>query len=175
VSDNYAALTPSEVADLLAASLATIEAELGALPMALAHWRPAPSEWCANEVLGHIIEAERRGFNGRIRLILSADEPKLPGWNQVEVARARVDHEKAPAELLAEFRGLRQDSIALVRGLGPDDLDRGGDHETVGYLRVKDLLHEWVHHDRNHVRQALANVQAAVWPHMGNAQKFVGE
>jgi len=29
-----------------------------------------------------------------------------------------------------------------------------------------------MHHDRNHVRQALANVQAYVWPAMGNAQKF---
>ena len=35
-----------------------------------------------------------------------------------------------------------------------------------------DLIHEWVHHDRNHVRQVLANVQGYVWPAMGNAQKF---
>ena len=52
------------------------------------------------------------------------------------------------------------------------DLARGGHHPTVGYLRVGDLLNEWIHHDRNHVRQILANVQAHVWPHMGNAQKF---
>ena len=26
-------------------------------------------------------------------------------------------------------------------------------------VRVGDLLHEWVHHDRNHLRQILANVQ----------------
>jgi hypothetical protein len=37
---------------------------------------------------------------------------------------------------------------------------------------VSDLLHEWVHHDRNHFRQLLANVQAAAWPHMGNARRF---
>jgi hypothetical protein len=39
---------------------------------------------------------------------------------------------------------------------------------------VADLLHEWVHHDRNHLKQLLANVQAFVWPHMGNAQRFSG-
>jgi hypothetical protein len=33
-------------------------------------------------------------------------------------------------------------------------------------------MHEWVHHDANHDRQILANIQAAVWPHMGNAQLF---
>jgi hypothetical protein len=37
---------------------------------------------------------------------------------------------------------------------------------------VADLLHEWVHHDRNHLRQILASVQAFVWPHMANAQRF---
>ena len=30
-------------------------------------WRPAPGEWSANECVGHLIEAERRGFAGRIR------------------------------------------------------------------------------------------------------------
>jgi hypothetical protein len=29
-----------------------------------------------------------------------------------------------------------------------------------------------VHHDRNHLKQILSNVQAYAWPHMGNAQKF---
>ena len=42
----------------------------------------------------------------------------------------------------------------------------------VGFLSVRDLLHEWVHHDRNHIRQMLANVQAFAWPHMGNGQRF---
>jgi hypothetical protein len=42
----------------------------------------------------------------------------------------------------------------------------------VGRLTVRDLLYEWVHHDRNHLRQILANVQAFAWPHMGNARRF---
>jgi hypothetical protein len=37
---------------------------------------------------------------------------------------------------------------------------------------VNDLLHEWVHHDRAHLKQILANVQAYVWPEMGGAQAF---
>ena len=40
---------------------------------------------------------------------------------------------------------------------------------------VADLLHEWVHHDRNHLKQMLSNIQAYVWPHMANAQKFAGD
>lgn len=37
---------------------------------------------------------------------------------------------------------------------------------------VEDLLHEWVHHDGNHLRQAIGNVQAYVWPNIGNARRF---
>jgi hypothetical protein len=74
-----------------------------------------------------------------------------------------------------EWMGQRTRAIAMVRGLRADQLDRACLHGKVGELRVRDLLHEWVHHDRNHTKQILANVQGRVWPHMGNAQKFTGE
>jgi len=166
------ALTPAEVARLLDSAGASIRAELAALPDDVLGWHPAAGEWCAKEVLGHIIESERRGFAGRIRIILAGNEPALENWNQVEVARARRDCERSAASLTAEFDALRRDSVTLVAGLRASDLGRGGQHPKVGHLRVSDLLHEWVHHDRNHFRQMLANVQAAAWPHMGNARRF---
>lgn len=150
-------------------------AEIGALSDEVLAWHPAPGEWCAKECLGHIMEAERRGFNGRIRRILAEAEPALPGWDQQAVERERNDCARSAADLLAEFDALRHDSVALVNGLSESDLQRGGTHEKVGYVRVNDLLQEWVHHDRNHFRQLQANVQAYVWPSMGNCQKFAGE
>jgi len=33
-------------------------------------------------------------------------------------------------------------------------------------------IHEWVHHDANHLRQAYANIEAYVWPQMGNTRNF---
>lgn len=170
-----APLTPAEVAALLPATVAQFRAELAAMPERVLAWHPAPGEWCVKEVLGHLIEAERRGFAGRIRIILAADTPVLERWDPPEVARARGDCAKPATALLDELARLREDSASLVGRLIAADLDRAGRHPTVGLLRVGDLLQEWVHHDRNHVRQALANVQAYVWPAMGNAQKFAGE
>lgn len=170
-----AALQPSEIAALLVATAAEIQQELLALPEALASWRPADGEWCVKETLGHIIESERRGFAGRIREILAADNPRLRGWDQVQVARERRDHDRPLKAVLDEFLAQRTASAEFVAALTAADLERGGEHEHVGYLRVRDLLHEWVHHDRNHLRQILAVVQDAVWPHMGNAQRFAGE
>jgi DinB family protein len=165
-------LAPSEVARLLESAAAAIRAEFAALPDELLEWHPAPGEWCAKEVLGHLIESERRGFAGRIRLILAGDEPSLEAWDQGAIARARRDCERSAAALIAELDALRRDSATLVAGLREADLERGGRHPKVGRLRVGDLLHEWVHHDRNHLRQLLANTQAAAWPHMGNARRF---
>jgi hypothetical protein len=170
-----APLTPAEVAALLPATVAQLRIELGAVPERVLAWHPAPGEWCVKDVLGHLIEAERRGFAGRIRIILGAETPALQRWDPPEVARARGDCGKPAAALLDELARLREDSAGLVGRLIAADLDRAGRHPTVGLLRVRDLLQEWVHHDRNHVRQALANVQAYVWPAMGNSQKFAGE
>jgi hypothetical protein len=77
-----------------------------------------------------------------------------------------------PTPGIGEFVGLRVESARLVAGLSYTDLERAGQHPDVGRLRVTDVMHEWVHHDANHDRQILANVQAAVWPHMGNARRF---
>lgn len=160
------------IAALLEAGAATILAELVALGPE-ARWRPAPCEWSANETLGHILEAERRGFNGRIRTILAEDRPALQGWDQVGVAAARHDELRDPEELLAEFLPLRTEGVDLVRSLQPSDLPRTGLHDRVGEVSIADLVGEWVHHDRNHVKQILSVAQARVWSQMGNARRFV--
>ncbi len=167
-----ARLTAPEIARLLRAAAVMLAAELRASSEALLRFHPAAGEWCAKEVLGHLIEAERRGFAGRIRTILAQRDPALARWDQDAVARERRDCERPVAVLLDELLTMREASAALVDRLGPADLSRGGHHPTVGYLTVADLIQEWVHHDRNHLKQILDNVRAYVWPVMGNAQRF---
>ena len=168
-------IAPKHVAELLQVASTALRTEMAALREPLLSWHPASGEWCAKEVVGHLIEAEQRGFAGRIRIILAGDSPRLASWDQDQVARDRRDCERDAADLLNEFSKLRGESVALVAGLKDGDLQRGGHHPKVGFLRVQELLHEWVHHDRNHLRQIMANVQAFVWPHMGNAQRFSQE
>ena len=165
-------MTPSDIASVLEVSGEAYARLLRSLPSEVATWKPPPAEWCVNECVGHIVEAEKRGFAGRIRLILAEDEPRFETWDQPAVAAARHDCEKEPGDLIWEFEPLRRDSLELVRSLDSAQLQRGGIHPAVGRLTVGDLLHEWVHHDANHLRQAYANVQAYVWPGMGNAQRF---
>jgi hypothetical protein len=172
MSDNSPILTPTHAASLLRASMATLHAEAEALGVETMRWHPAEGEWCMNEVLGHIIEAERRGFSGQIQRILEQPGRRLPTWDQNEVARERHDCDRDGRELIEELAALREDGLRLLEELRPKQLELSGEHPDVGTLRVIDLLHEWPHHDRAHVKQALSIAQAYVWPHMGNARRF---
>jgi hypothetical protein len=167
-----APFAPRQAAALLGTLPVILRAQFAAAPENLLQWRPAPEEWCALEVVGHLIETEERGFAGRIRTILAEEQPRFSTWDPSAVARARQDERRDPADLLAELTARRDLSVALVETLTATDLARGGDHPEVGFLAVNDLLHEWIHHDANHLRQMLANVQAYTWPQMGNAQRF---
>jgi len=42
-------------------------------------WRPAPGEWCVNEVVGHLIEADRQSFMIRIKGMLEAEHYEQTG------------------------------------------------------------------------------------------------
>ena len=167
------ALEPRDVAELLESTCALIEAEMKALGDEGCRFHFRAGEWCVNECVGHIVEADRRGFGGRIKDIL-VGKPLL-AWDQTQLARDRKDCDRMSQSVWMEFMGPRHDYITMVRDLVPSDLDKSGVHPKVGVLRVRDLLHEWVYHDRNHTRQLLGIQQERVYPHMGNGQKFVGE
>ena len=167
-----APLAPRQAAALLGTMPVILRAEFEAAPGELLRWRPAPEEWCLLEVVGHLIETEERGFAGRMRTILTEERPLFMTWDPSAVAHERQDAQRDPAELLAEFIRRRTSGVALVEALTNADLDRGGDHPEVGFLTVNDILHEWIHHDANHLRQMLANIQTYTWPSMGNAQRF---
>ena len=171
-TEGLGALRPADVATYLRATCDHVAAELIALGDPLAGWRPTPDEWSANECVGHLIEADRRGFAGRIRRILAEDGVAEPGWDQIGVAAARRDRERPAAAIVAEFVAGRDDGIALVEGLRDEDLERSAVHIEVGRVTISNLLGEWVFHDRNHVRQLLANTQSRAWVGMGNARRF---
>ncbi len=59
-------LTTDQVAEYLEATCALIDSELEALGDD-SSWHFDEKEWCANQVVGHLVEAEKRGFAGRIR------------------------------------------------------------------------------------------------------------
>ncbi|MCI0856628.1 MAG: DinB family protein [Chloroflexi bacterium] len=163
-------LTPDHAAALLLASMQTLRAEVEALGPEAKRWHPAEGEWCVNKVIGHLLAAEEPSFRDRIERIIEQPGCVLVSWDQAQVAKDRHDCERSGAELIAELVEERERSVRLLRGLSDDQLALSGVHQQVGELRVIDLLHDWPHHDREHVKQALSITQAYVAEHMGNAK-----
>jgi hypothetical protein len=163
------------IANLLAATGDHLRVELAALGEEGASFHPAAGEWCTKEVIGHLIEADRRGFAGRVEQILAADRPSLRVWDQAGVAAARSDCERPVGEVLDEFAAGRRAGLLLLERLAVDDLGRVGIHPEVGEMTVSDVLHEWPFHDRDHLKQMLANTRAWLWPDLGSARRFTEE
>src|SRR5215208_3249472 len=120
-----APLAPRQAAALLGTLPVFLRAEFEAAPQEFLQWRPAPEEWCVQQVVGHLIETEERGFAGRIRTILTEERPRFTTWDPSTVARERQDEQRDPAELLAEFIRRRTSGVALVETLTANDLNRG--------------------------------------------------
>jgi DinB superfamily len=165
-------LEPHEVVASLQSTPAVLRTLLDPRPSDMFTWHPAPGKWCINEVVGHLIEADRHDFIGRIRLILDHEEPRLAVSDQAEVARMRHDCDHALHDLLDELSQQRSGSLSFIVKFGDEELQRGGVHPTIGRLQIGNLLHEWVYHDMNHVRQILVNVQGFLWEHLGHMQRF---
>ena len=161
-------LWPAEVATFLRTTPTVLRAIAAGLPDRVLNWHPAPGEWCIKEVLGHLIEAERHDFAGRIRLIVeSHQEPHLPRTEQVALAHTPADR-RPPEGVRGVARGeLGSGHRSGQRGLAEGRVSPG--RRLSAHLRPAarvDLPPE------NHLRQALANVEAFVWPQMGYAQRF---
>jgi hypothetical protein len=163
-------LSPPKIGQLLLASGKAMCDELVNLTPEAARWHPAEGQWCALEVVGHVLEAEQRGFGGRIRALLAGEGMRV--WNQEEVARERRDCDRPGYDIAKELWRLRWGSVAMIERLRPDDLAKGAEHHRIGFLTVGEIVQEWVYHDRDHLRQLYANVQAYHWPNMGATQRF---
>ena len=108
----------------------------------------------------------------RIRLMLAESEPALVPFDDEQIARERNDAAKDSVGLLNEFLSLRAAGVQTVANLKESDLLRAGVHPKVGRVEVRDILHQWIRHDQDHLRQILDVLQHYVWANLGPARKF---
>lgn len=167
-----AGFSPQEVAHALRRMPVVLRELISALPAAGVGHHPGPRKWCIKEVVGHLTEEDKRDFVGRIEKMLAGSKPHLNVNDQAQVARERNDCDKSINELLDEFASTRAASAGFVQRLSLEDLDRGGVHPQIGLICIRELLHEWVYHDMNHLRQAEGNAQSFLWNHLGKMQGF---
>jgi hypothetical protein len=110
----------------------------------------APGEWSAVDCLRHLRDGERDVFQVRLRAF-QAGQDLVP--YDPERDGSRVSGETA-ADLAADFARLRAESLSLLEGLSPADLEISVTHGEYGPVRLSEMVAYWAAHDLMHTVQA---------------------
>jgi uncharacterized damage-inducible protein DinB len=113
-----------------------------------------PQTWSVYDIIGHLIHGEKTDWIPRMKIIMSEKTNKtfeaFDRFAQFEGTR-----EKSLAELLAEFKTIRQENIQQLRSkkITGTLLNEEGMHPAFGKVTLSELLSTWVVHDLNHIAQ----------------------
>lgn len=141
----------------LAAFPAQLAAHFALFPAAARHWTPpswdgVPSEpLTATEQVCHVRDIEIDGYHVRIRRTLSEDDPLLASLDTDRLARERRYGEDDPMAALAAFARAREETLAMLASITPEQLGRRARFEGYGPLSFKSLIHYLCSHDQQHL------------------------
>ena len=122
----YVAHVPDgDIGGTLATQLDDTAALLSGLSEEDALRRYAEGKWSVKEVVGHVADTERV-FSYRLLRFSRGDATPLPGFDENEYTPAGRFDERDLAEILAELRAVRAATVALIRGLPAESLERRG-------------------------------------------------
>ena len=152
----YIALVPAgDVLGALEAQMGDTQALLRGLPASTATYRYAPDKWTVNEVIGHVIDAERI-FAARALRFSRNDATPLPSFEQDDYVRNSNANAYPLAELASELDTVRRSTLFLFKHLDePAWLRRGvasNAEVTVRALAYIIAGHELHHREILHTR-----------------------
>jgi hypothetical protein len=150
------ARAPLAVADIVTA-LETAVPRLAAVAEGLGEAqrrrRPAPGEWCLNEVMGHLLHVENEAFLPRLRRIVAEDQPAFEAFSPEPWTLERDHSLDAFDGSLAAFTKVRGETLALLRALSPGAADRLGLSAFFGPVSLAQYATHIADHDLEHLAQ----------------------
>jgi len=160
------------VLDVLASTPGKLRREIESMSPREMKVAPAPGKWSVQVVLAHLEDMEMFAMRGRVEAMVTEDYPFLKSFDQVQRAVELHYDRKDPWKSLASFTRKRKQNLKWLRSFRPADLNRTGLHQRVGEISVGEFLNEWAFHDLGHLKQILEIKRSALFPLMGNMQKF---
>lgn len=133
-----------------------LETLLSDLPDAWTGIRATPESWSPTDIVGHLIEGERRDWIPRARLILEGDSRAVfePFDRR---SQERWEVELSLEERLSTFAGLRDENLRVLEELKitPEQLQWEAVHPDprIGRVTLGNLLATWAVHDLAHIAQ----------------------
>jgi hypothetical protein len=116
--------------------------------------RPNGKNWAANEVICHLRDIEEVYFV-RFHAMLANDDPKIYADPSAadRFAEDRQYLRNDAVQALAAFRRRREESLALLRTLTPEQRQRGCLHPSRGRITIEAFVTMLAWHDDNHLEQ----------------------
>jgi hypothetical protein len=118
--------------------------------------RPAKDDWSIAELTGHLFDVDLV-FGFRARLILTAERPTYPGYD--EKLFARFPRPRFTA-LLDAWEGLRDTNLLIFAAAPPNAATRTAIHQKQGPETYEELIHKMAGHDVVHVNQLKRTAEA---------------
>lgn len=125
------------------------EAFAETIPEDLLDRQPAQGEWSATACLRHLLDTERWVFPPRLRAFLEGNDIEA-----FDPDKQGSEDQRSARDLATEFARLRAGSLALLAGVGEEDMSRTARHNELGPVQLREMLNEWAAHDLNHTVQA---------------------
>ncbi len=139
---------------LLGRTPASLDAFLRELPDPLTRQNEGGDTWSAYDIVGHLVYAERTDWMLRVKMILEFGETrtfeKFDRLGQVKESQG-----KSLGQLLDAFARVRAANLNELRALNlqNEDLNRRGQHPSLGVVTLAQLLATWAAHDLTHLHQ----------------------
>ena len=116
--------------------------------------RPDGKNWAANEVICHLRDIEEVYFVRSTRSCPTMTRRSTPTRRAADrFAEDRQYLRNDAAQALAAFRRRREESLALLRTLTPEQRQRGCLHPTRGRITIDAFVTMLAWHDDNHLDQ----------------------
>jgi hypothetical protein len=160
---------------LLARTPAALSALLRDLPESWTHHNEGGNTWSPCDIVGHLIHGEHTDWIPRAKIILQFGESK-PFEPFDREGFKGVTQNKSLGQLLDEFARLRSENLDQLRAfnLQSQDLQRRGQHPTLGVVTLSELLATWAAHDLNHIHQISRVMAHQYRDSVGPWIKFMG-
>ena len=148
-----------DIIGILESQIKDTVASLRVIPDSRGTFRYAEGKWSINEVVGHLIDAERI-FSNRALRFARADKTPLPGFEQDDYVPAGEFDRYPLSELISEFECVRRDTCWLYRHISDEAAARRGKANNAE-VSVRALAYITAGHELHHRRVIEEKYRAA--------------
>jgi DinB family protein len=114
--------------------------------------RSAVGKWSVNDIVAHLADAEIV-ISFRIRMILGSPGSPVVSYDQDKWVSSGHYDKRTPHKSLRQFRVLREENLALLRSLEPEQWKHYGVHSERGQESIEHIVRMCAGHDISHLQQ----------------------